>query len=90
MAITSAATAPYRVTTATVPYNFEGPVQRDWHGRIKRSKAAIHSFRMTHPCPATDINTGSCPGYVIDHVRPLECGGADAPFNMRSGDGIQE
>jgi hypothetical protein len=26
---------------------------------------------------------GACPGYVIDHINPLECGGADAPFNMQ-------
>ena len=23
--------------------------------------------------------SGRCPGYVVDHVMPLECGGADAP-----------
>jgi len=23
------------------------------------------------------------PGYVVDHVRPLACGGADAPSNMQ-------
>ena len=23
------------------------------------------------------------PGYVIDHVKPLECGGADDPANMQ-------
>ncbi len=23
------------------------------------------------------------PGYVIDHVKPLECGGADSPGNMQ-------
>jgi len=28
-------------------------------------------------------SSGSCPGYVIDHVNPLECGGADAPFNLQ-------
>jgi len=22
------------------------------------------------------------PGYVIDHIKPLACGGADAPSNM--------
>jgi hypothetical protein len=26
---------------------------------------------------------GACHGYVIDHIDPLECGGADAPFNMQ-------
>jgi hypothetical protein len=23
------------------------------------------------------------PGYVVDHIRPLACGGADAPSNMQ-------
>jgi len=27
--------------------------------------------------------SGRCPGYVVDHVKPLECGGADAPSNMQ-------
>jgi hypothetical protein len=25
---------------------------------------------------------GPCKGYEIDHVKPLACGGADAPINM--------
>jgi hypothetical protein len=48
-----------------------------------RSKAAIDSFKRAHPCPATDRPGGACPGYVIDHVKPLACGGADAPANMQ-------
>jgi hypothetical protein len=36
-----------------------------------------------HPCPSTGRTSGRCPGYVVDHVRPLECGGADAPSNMQ-------
>jgi hypothetical protein len=27
--------------------------------------------------------SGKCPGYVVDHVKPLACGGADAPWNMQ-------
>ena len=50
---------------------------------IKRSEAAENAFKHDHPCPSTGRNSGSCPGYVIDHVHPLECGGADAPFNMQ-------
>jgi hypothetical protein len=23
------------------------------------------------------------PGYVIDHIKPLECGGTDSPGNMQ-------
>jgi hypothetical protein len=58
-------------------------VRRDTHGRIRRSAAAKHSFERQHPCPSTGRSSGRCPGYVIDHVRPLECGGADAPSNMQ-------
>jgi hypothetical protein len=58
-------------------------IRRDRHGRIKRSAAAKHSFKRQHPCPSTGRSSGRCPGYVVDHVRPLECGGADAPSNMQ-------
>ena len=58
-------------------------VERDPHGKIKRSTSAKNAFKHEHPCPATGKNSGSCPGYVIDHVNPLECGGADAPTNMQ-------
>jgi hypothetical protein len=33
--------------------------------------------------PSTGKTRGRCPGYIVDHVRPLECGGADAPSNMQ-------
>ena len=58
-------------------------VARNKHGRIKRSSAAKHAFERQHPCPSTGKTSGRCPGYVVDHVRPLECGGADAPSNMQ-------
>ncbi len=58
-------------------------IRRDTHGRIRRSAAAKHSFERQHPCPSTGRATVRCPGYVVDHVRPLECGGADAPSNMQ-------
>jgi 5-methylcytosine-specific restriction endonuclease McrA len=56
---------------------------RDSHGRIKRSAAAKDAFKRQQPCPSTGKSRGACPGYVIDHVKPLECGGADAPSNMQ-------
>ncbi len=58
-------------------------VQRDTHGRIKRSAQAKHDFQKTHPCPATGRTSGRCPGYVIDHVQPLKRGGSDRPSNMQ-------
>jgi hypothetical protein len=55
----------------------------DSHGRIKRSAAAKDAFKRQQRCPSTGRGSGSCPGYVIDHVKPLECGGADDPSNMQ-------
>ncbi len=57
--------------------------ERDTHGKIKRSAFAKHEFMASHPCPVTGRTTGKCPGYVIDHVNPLACGGPDAPSNMQ-------
>jgi hypothetical protein len=58
-------------------------VKRDAEGRIARSSAAKHEFQKAHPCPSTGLASGSCPGYIIDHVVPLKRGGADAPSNMQ-------
>lgn len=58
-------------------------VQRDKHGRIKRSHAAKTAFERQQPCPSTGKTSGRCPGYIVDHVRALECGGPDDPSNMQ-------
>jgi hypothetical protein len=58
-------------------------LDRDVRGRIHRSASAKSRFRATHPCPATGSRSGRCTGYVIDHVCPLACCGADAPSNMQ-------
>lgn len=40
-------------------------------------------FKYHNPCPATGKTKGSCPGYVIDHIKPLACGGLDHQSNMQ-------
>src|SRR6202140_4039933 len=60
-----------------------GSTRRDSHRGTKRNEAARESFQRQHPCPQTGKHSGSCPGYVVDHVRPLACGGADSPSNMQ-------
>jgi len=40
-------------------------------------------LREAAPLPLDWEDIRRCPGYIVDHVRPLECGGADAPFNMQ-------
>jgi hypothetical protein len=57
--------------------------ERDKHGHIKRSAHAKRDFQRLSPCPVTGRTSGKCPGYVIDHVRPLKRGGADDPGNMQ-------
>lgn len=58
-------------------------LQRDKHGRVRRSEAAKLAFRRRNPCPSTGRVYGPCPGYVIDHMRALKHGGADSPSNMQ-------
>lgn len=56
---------------------------RDKHGKIARSQNTKTEFKKLHPCPVTGKSTGKCPGYVIDHVKPLKRGGKDRPDNMQ-------
>jgi len=52
-------------------------------GTAQRSTSARRAFQAQQPCPSTAGTTGPCPGYVVDHVEPLACGGIDAPENMQ-------
>jgi hypothetical protein len=45
--------------------------------KIHRSAAAKHQFEKESGYPK------GRPGYVVDHIVPLACGGADAPINMQ-------
>jgi len=48
-----------------------------------RSRAEVNAFKHAHPCPSTGKGSGSCPGYIVDHVQPLCAGGPDRPSNMQ-------
>jgi hypothetical protein len=48
-----------------------------------RSAHQRAAFVKAHPCPSTGKPRGRCPGYVVDHVKPLCAGGADHPSNMQ-------
>jgi len=52
-------------------------VERDEHGRIKRSEAAKRQFMRKTGYPH------GRPGYVVDHIKPLKRGGSDSPGNMQ-------
>lgn len=48
-----------------------------------RLRAMRAEFQREHACPATGRHRGACPGYQVDHIKPLKCGGADLPGNMQ-------
>jgi hypothetical protein len=79
----SGSAARYKRNHVADGYTAHPSVQRDSHGKIKRSAAAKDAFKRERPCPSAGKSSGRCPGYVIDHVKALECGGADAPSNMQ-------
>lgn len=76
-------TAPTKATSGQHRATYTQRAQRDSHGRIQRSEKAKRDFQKSHPCPSTGRASGSCPGYVVDHVKPLKRGGQDAPSNMQ-------
>lgn len=65
------------------PRVIAGEPQRDKKGRIKRSRAVLEQFVRIWPCPSTGKASVTCPGWAIDHVIPLVCGGADAIHNLQ-------
>ena len=60
-----------------------GAPLRNADGTIARSSAVLSAFKRAHPCPATGLSTGACPGWIMDHVIPLACGGCDAVANLQ-------
>jgi hypothetical protein len=58
-------------------------IARDKRHKIARSASVIKAFKRHHPCPATGRSAGSCPGYVIDHIKPLCNCGKDEVGNMQ-------
>jgi hypothetical protein len=51
--------------------------------REPRSTAVTREFERENPCPSIGRTSGACPGYVKDHIKSLECGGADAVSNLQ-------
>lgn len=49
----------------------------------ERSYMAKKRFKLANPCPATGKTHGKCPGYVMDHIKPLCAGGSDTPHNLQ-------
>ena len=65
------------------PSNYCWSCERTPSGRIWRSSSERRAFKQSHPCPSTRLATGACPGWVIDHIKPLACGGPGTQDNMQ-------
>jgi hypothetical protein len=63
------------LSAALLPSSALSKTPRDPHART--------AFVEAHPCPSTGKTRGACPGYVVDHVKPLCAGGRDHSSNMR-------
>lgn len=48
-----------------------------------RSASPVREFRAANPCPSTGRTRGACPGWQVDHIRPLCDGGRDHPSNLQ-------
>ena len=48
-----------------------------------RSKKVLRAFVNQHACPSTGLHRLPCPGYVMDHIKALACGGEDAVSNLQ-------
>lgn len=59
------------------PHHAAVGVLRDSRGRIARSSAVRREFLRLTGYP------NGRPGWIVDHVTPLQCGGADAVWNMQ-------
>ena len=49
---------------------------------LPRDRTELQRFKRANPCPATGQSKGACPGWQVDHVKPLMRGGKDHPSNM--------
>lgn len=48
-----------------------------------RDKKVLRAFVNQQACPATGLHRLPCPGYVIDHINPLACGGPHSVENLQ-------
>ncbi len=51
--------------------------------KIHRDHKAVEAFKAANHCPSTGKPRGVCPGWIVDHVKPLCAGGVDHKSNMQ-------
>jgi hypothetical protein len=48
-----------------------------------RSRILRAEFQRLNPCPSTGATSGTCPGWQVDHLEALICGGQDQLGNLQ-------
>lgn len=48
-----------------------------------RDPEVRRAFMKLHPCPSTGKTKGACPGWQVDHIIALVCGGRDSVDNLQ-------
>ena len=48
-----------------------------------RNAKTVRDFKKAFPCPSTGSSSGACPGWVMDHIKPLKCNGKDVISNAQ-------
>jgi hypothetical protein len=69
--------------TALEEQRYCGAPPRTASGGILRRADVLAAFKKAHPCPVNGATSGACPGWVMDHIIPLACGGCDAVSNLQ-------
>jgi hypothetical protein len=72
-------TSSPRAASASLPHPHAAKPRADMGSPMR----ARDEFRQDHPCPSTGWTTGACPGFTVDHIKPLKEGGADSLANLQ-------
>lgn len=81
--VSNIAWAQMTVLPALTEVRYCGTPRRTPTGLIIRRTDVISAFRKVHQCPSTNLYKGACPGWAMNHVIPLACGGCDAVSNLQ-------
>lgn len=75
-------TAAKPIDPDLIETRYAGSPKRDAKGVIVRRQAVINAFWAQNICPSTLKYAAPCPGWALNHIIPLACGGRDAVNNL--------
>jgi hypothetical protein len=77
---------PGQCVKANADYTFTlitCPVVVGVEKQTKRDPHQVVLFKEKNACPSTKkLGNHPCPGWIVNHIKPLACNGPDTPENM--------